>query len=164
MKKISALFVAVLLIAAGMILVPSNVPRAWAQLPGPVISLYSVGSDKCQNASVLKLSAPVAITTATTTNLVSAIAGDYIDVCKIFVSVVGTSPTLQFEYGTTVSTACDTGATVLSGAMAIPTTTLFQFPAVDSVNLHAPKSDQLCLVTGGTITGVEGFIVYYQGT
>jgi len=119
-----------------------------------------VGSDPCQNPSVGKLTIPIAITSATTTNLVSAIAGNYVTVCKWQMTVVGTSPTIEFEYGTTVSTACDTGATALTGPMAIPTTTIFVSPSATDTTLRTPVSQELCMLTGGTITGVEGYMSY----
>jgi hypothetical protein len=120
------------------------------------------GSDPCENPSVTKFSVPVAISTATTTNLLSAVTGDYITVCKYQFSVVGTSPTVQFEYGTTVSTACDTGAASLSGAMSIPTTTTAISIGAESMTFRTPAGVQLCLVTGGTTPSVQGYITYVQ--
>jgi hypothetical protein len=118
------------------------------------------GSDPCQNPSVAKQSQSVAITSATTSNIISAVAGNFVSVCSWQLTVVGTSPTIQFEYGTTTSTACDTGATALTGAMAIPTTTIFVPPSGSEIRLRTPVSQQLCLVSGGTITGIEGFVVF----
>jgi hypothetical protein len=165
MKKIYAgvSAVAVLLVIA---LTMAVIPPPAAHAVGPTQTSYFItapaGSDPCENPSVTKFSAPIAITSATTTNLLSAVSGDYITVCKWQFTVVGTSPTIQFEYGTTASTACDTGATALTGAMAIPTTTIFISIGAENMSLRTPISQQLCLVTGGTITGVEGYFTYTQ--
>jgi hypothetical protein len=165
MKKVlTAVALSLLLAASAALLLHTGSEQAFAA--GPTSTAYFItaanNSDPCENVSVLKSSASVAITSATTTNLVSAVSGDYISVCNWQVSVVGTSPTVQFEYGTTVSTACDTGATALTGAMAIPTTTLFTPASGNGLKLRVPVSQQLCLVSGGTITGIEGYITYVQ--
>jgi hypothetical protein len=121
------------------------------------------GSDPCQNPSVLKLSAPIAITSATTTNLLSAVSGDYITVCKFQIYASGTAPSVEFEYGTTVSTACDTGATALTGTIPIPTGTVFNSIGAENDTIRTPVSQQLCLVTAGTSTPTwEGYFTYTQ--
>jgi hypothetical protein len=155
-----AVFLVVVLGSMSLLL---SAPHAFAV--GPNITSYFItapsGSDPCQNPSVAKASASVAITSATTTALVTPTTGNFISLCKFQFTVVGTNPTVQFEYGTVTSTACDTGATALTGAMAIPTTTIFVGVSSDGLMLRTPVvSQELCLVTGGTITGVEGYITY----
>ena len=157
-----SLVAALMVVAAVTIILTTSPTPVHAVGPATytISSTVPTGSDPCENISIPKASASVAITSATTTNLVSAVAGNFITVCGFQMSVVGTSPTVQFEYGTTVSTACDTGATALSGAFAIPTTTIFVNGGGAGLKLRTPVSQQLCLVTGGTITGVEGYISY----
>jgi hypothetical protein len=123
------------------------------------------GSDPCQNPSVLKQSAAVSVTTAATTAIVTPVSGDYITVCKWQLNVVGTSPTVEFEYGTVTTTACDTGATALTGAVPVATTTTYTPAANDELNLRVGVvSQELCIVSGGTLsgTGMTGYVVYVQ--
>jgi hypothetical protein len=129
----------------------------------PVQASFTI-PDPCQTQQ--RFSAPVNISTATTTNVVSAVAGEGIYVCGELLNVSTLSATIKFEYGTTVSTACDTGATALTGVIATPAAspsspyiaqtsgfTLFQVPA----------GNQLCIVTTGTTPGVQGYVTYVQG-
>ena len=166
MKNLKTIGVLVAVVAVVMTAMSLLLPTPHVYAVGPTQTSYFItapgGSDPCENPSVLKTSASVAVTTAATTNLVTAVAGDFVTVCKWQLSVVGTSPTVQFEYGTDVSTACDTGATALTGAMAIVTTTLFAATGTETTSLRTPVSQELCIVTGGTITGVEGYITYVQ--
>lgn len=137
---------------------------AFAQVgPGgySLVALQNSG-DPCQNPNVTKKSAAIAITSATTTEIVAASAGKTVYACKFQMSVVGTSPTVQLETGTKTSTACDTGAATLSGAFAIPTTTLFSSVNGNEAAVVGATSGEFCLVTGGTITGVEGYLTYVQ--
>jgi hypothetical protein len=161
-KGIYAVASVALLLAALSFWVPTPALRAAGPSGLSLFQPAAVGSDPCQNPSITKTSASVAVTSATTTNLVSAVTSDYITVCKWQLTVVGTNPTIQFEYGTTASTACDTGATALTGAMAIPTTTIFTSNGSTDTSVRTPVSQQLCLVTGGSITGVEGYVTYVQ--
>lgn len=133
--------------------------------PTPIVhAQVGVIPDYCQNSGIAKTTVSVAITSATTTNLVSAVSGKTVHVCYAYLNVVGTNPTLQFKAGTTTSSACDTGAVSLTGAIPVATSTNFQpttagppFSLVTGV-----LSNQLCLTTGGTITTVEGFLVVVQ--
>jgi hypothetical protein len=156
--------VAAILVLALMVMIA---PEQHLLAAGPSgLSLFqtaAVGSDPCQNPSLVKSSAPIAVTSATTTNLVTAVTGSYITVCKFQLSVVGTSPTVQFEYGTDTSTACDTGAAALTGAMVIPTTTIFASIGAENDTLRTPMSQELCLVTTGTGSPTfEGYVTYVQ--
>ena len=126
-KNYIGVFAALALVAAVSLVGPLHMPTASAAGPTTwtLFTTAASGSDPCQNPSLVKASAPIAITSATTTNLLSAVAGDYITVCKFQFYGSGTSPTFEFEYGTTTSTACDTGATALTGTIPITTTTIF---------------------------------------
>lgn len=121
--------------------------------------------DPCANQQ--RQVAAINVSTATTTNVVSAVAGEGIYVCGVFLNVSTLSDTIKFEYGTTASTACDTGATALTGAIATPAST----PTAPYINTFAagftqmvvPTGNQLCIVTTGSSPGVQGFITYVQG-
>lgn len=138
----------------------------YAQIAGNIQTniTYPLGSDPCQNPSVKKLSAKVAISSATTTELVAAApAGQVTYVCGFTASVVGTTPTIKFATGTKVSTACDTGEADLTGVMAIVTTTLVDFKHAFSF-VQSASAGELCLVTTGSGLTVEGAVQYVTGT
>jgi hypothetical protein len=169
MKKfasvLSIVVAVVALLAVGVMLLPS--PSAYATSPGglSLVQVGALGSDPCQNPSVLKQSASVTISSATTTAIVTAVAGDYITVCNWQLNAVGTTPTIQFEYGTATSTACDTGATALTGAVPVATTTTYLPAPNDELKLRVGViSQELCIVSGGTLTtnAIQGSVVYVQ--
>ena len=142
-------------------------PLPIARAVGPTQTSYFItapsGSDPCENPSVVKSSGSISVASATTTNLVTAVAGDFISVCKWQVYASGTAPTIQFEYGTDVSTACDTGATALMGAFPVATTTIVVNAPSDGLTLRTPVSQELCLVTGGSSTlSYVGYFTYVQ--
>jgi hypothetical protein len=130
--------------------------------PLPLVAQVGIFPDYCSgNANYAKLTASVSITTATTTAVVPATTGKYTHVCAVILNVVGTSPTVQFKTGTQVSTACDTGAVNLTGAMPVATGT--QYPVGPGMTqFSSALSGQVCLVTGGTVsgTGTVGYIIY----
>ena len=63
--------------------------------------------------------------------------------------------TLQFEYGTTVSTACDTGTTALSGVLQPLTAVSLDQPFI------VPAGQDLCVNLGSSVTG-GGWVSYSQ--
>ena len=168
MKKFAPVLslAAILLLAGFALFQPGSPSHVFAAPTG--LSLFqtaAVGSDPCENSSVLKQSASVSVTTAATTALVSPIAGDYISVCKWQLNAVGTSPTIEFEYGTVTTTACDTGATALTGAVPVATTTTYTPASGGGLNLRVGVVGQeLCMLSGGTLsgTGITGYVVYTQ--
>ncbi len=97
----------------------------------------------------------VNISTATTTLLVDVNANALpFHVCKFVSSVVGTTPTVKFEYGT--GTACGTGTTVSTGTVVVTTGTVF----TSAVQIDVPASQQFCLVSGGTTPSIQGVFEY----
>lgn len=158
MNLFAKLFVAAL--AAFTLSIPS-----FAQAPFPsgnIITTTAAVGDYCANANVAKLEVPVAITTATTTELVPAVAGKTTYVCGFVATVSGTNPTLTFKTGTKVSTACDTGAASLTGAIT-PTTavvTAYQWDH-NMTYMTSAAAGEVCLTTAGT-PAVNGFLIYVQ--
>lgn len=142
--------------------VPSTPNHVFAQVgPSGSFVLFPSGSDPCSNPSIPKSQVKVAISTATTTELVAAAAGKSVYGCAFQASDVGTSPTLVFEYGTKVSTACDTGATALTGTIVVATGTILAIhPSATFVQTIA--ANELCLVSGGTTPSVQGYFTYVQ--
>lgn len=125
------------------------------------IATAAVGSDPCQNPSVVKQSVKVAIASATTTEILAPVAGKVIYVCRVLASVVGTSPTIQFTSGTKVTTACDTNPVTITGAVAVATTTVVNWGGAETV-INDPVATELCLVSGGTAPSIQGWIDYVQ--
>lgn len=109
--------------------------------------------DPCNNPSVPKLSVPLNITTATTTQLVALTASKSIYVCDA-AATVGGSTTAQLSYGT--GAACGTGTTVLTGVM----TGLAPLGYGGTI-ASIPAGNALCLVSTGT-GGIQGILTYVQ--
>lgn len=130
-----------------------------------------ITADPCGTPGYPKSSARVQISTATTT-LIAAntggtnrnfICGGYMEIS----SSATTASTVQFEYGTQVSTPCDTGATPLSGTMGSGTATsgiqaLPIFLGSGMTQMVAPPGQQICVVTAGTTVSVNGYVTYAQ--
>lgn len=123
--------------------------------------VYPTGSDPCQNPSIAKATAKVAISTATTTELVAAVAGKAVYLCAFESTVAGTSPTILFLTGTKVSTACDTSPVNLSGVFAITSGSIFPIHPTMTATQSA-ASGELCLTSGGTTPSIQGFFTYVQ--
>jgi len=117
--------------------------------------------DPCAYSS--KSSAAINISTATTTQIVAATTSPVslkIYVCGYWVSL-GASATIQFEYGTQTSTACDTGATALTGVITGSSTAPTNISTVANMmtQLVVPAGKQLCAVTT-TTAGQTGYLTY----
>jgi hypothetical protein len=123
---------------------------------------YAAGNDPCQNPLIAKSSASIAITSATTTKLVAASTGKKVYVCGVKATIAGTTPTIEFEYGTKVSTECDTGATALTGAFAPTAGSILGIGDGGQVQFQTIASNELCAVTTGTSPSFQGFLVYVQ--
>jgi hypothetical protein len=108
---------------------------------------------------VAKSTVAIAVTTAATTQLVAPSGTKAVYLCSLQASVVGTSPTLLIEYGT--STTC-VGTTALTGTIPVATGTYFS--TGNDAAIATPASQGLCLVSGGTLTttGVQGFATFVQ--
>lgn len=118
----------------------------------------SANADPC-GPSASKSSVPLAITTATTTQLVALSAGKKVYVCAVDASL-GLSDTLKLEYGT--GSACGTGTTALTGAIASDTAVIQVLAANPSGTLvTAPAGNALCAVSTGT-GGIQGVLTYVQ--
>jgi len=120
---------------------------------------YTLTTDVCQNPIVPKSSLAVNIATATTTQLVALSTGETISVCGFSASLMGTTPSIEFENGT--GTTCGTGTTALTGTFA-PTSGSFLHLGFGPVQFAAPVSNALCAVSGGTTPSIQGILVYVK--
>lgn len=124
-------------------------------------------SDPCSDVSAVKSSVPIAIASATTTQLVALSGTTTIYVCGyLAVGGAGTNPSIQFEYGT--GTACATSPVTLTGAMATGVTVSTTAPGPifyggpDATLFKTASGNALCAVTGGTTPNFQGYLTYVQ--
>ena len=116
------------------------------------------GSDFCQSPNPAKSSVVVNCSGTGECLLVgNPVANQQIQVCAFVIDIGGTSPTMQFDYGTQTSTACDTGKTHLTGAMTASKSTEGPLDF-----FTAPAGNQLCLNLGGTTPTAVGVLTYVQ--
>lgn len=117
--------------------------------------VQTVSADPCLTSP--KQSVSLAITTATTTQVVALSSGKTVYVCGLTASF-GATTTAQLEYGT--GTTCGTGTTALSGTYAPATGGVLDLGGTGT-KVAAPTSNALCIVSTGT-GGINGFLTYVQ--
>jgi hypothetical protein len=118
------------------------------------------GNDFCQGSAVQKSSVAISITSsgAGEHQLVAPVSNQVVQVCGFAYDLGGTNPTAEFDYGTQVSTACDTGTMAMTGAMT-QTTQMVSGP-LDYFTV--PAGNQLCIKLGGTSPTAVGVLTYVQ--
>ncbi len=115
------------------------------------------------NAILCSKTASATPTSATTTALVSGVAGQSIYICGWHVtSILNTTSTFQFEYGTQGGPCGNSPipTTVITPAFNVTSTA----PSADHITyavLQVPAGAQLCIVTGSGTTG-DAVLVYYS--
>lgn len=121
----------------------------------------------CASAASVKQTSQIAISSATTTQIVAAPtapstfsgATQQIFVCTYAFSETGTSPTYQWSTGT--GTNCATGGSNLTATIpSISTTVPNEPPQLQGTVLVVPAGQALCMVTGGTGPSAQGYITY----
>jgi hypothetical protein len=134
--------------------------NAYAQ-PGVQGSIcYTTNGRNCVPAIQASNSVAIAISTATTTKVITAVTGQLIFVTS-FDLVSTAANTAQWVYGTTVTNPCDTGRIVLTGAYGMSTFTVITKGNGSGPILFVPVSNDLCLVS--TTTGaINGSVSYVQ--
>jgi hypothetical protein len=116
------------------------------------------GSDWCQSPNPAKSSKRIHLSGTGEALLVDAVTNQSIQACAFSIDLGGSTPTAEFDYGTQASTACDTGATALTGAMSAAHAAM----AGPLDYFAAPAAKQLCLNLGGTNPTAEGWVTYVQ--
>ena len=127
-------------------------------------------ADPCQEPSVAKSSVAISASSAATAKLVGAISGKAVYVCGFSLSIAPSATaadTAQFEYGTKVSSDCDTDATALTGTYGNGDLTSAAGVATISNSgpgtiFATPASQEVCIVTAGTAVSVQGVLTYVQ--
>lgn len=121
-------------------------------------------NDPCTDASAIKSTVAINISSATTTQLVALSGTTIVYVCGgVAVGGAGTNPSFELEYGT--GSTCGTGTTVLTGAMATGVTVSTTAPGPIIPIPAGPKTaagNALCAVTGGTSPNFQGYITFVQ--
>lgn len=120
-------------------------------------------ANPCANPAVVAQSAPIAITTATTTQLVAGVSGKQVFVCGFSLAMTGTilADSFQLEYGT--GAGC-TSPTVLTGPLSsgILTAGATTFAAPFALAPTAAGASLCAVTTVGTLPTIEGVVSYVQ--
>lgn len=144
-------------IIAAVVLTPP--PSPW---PSPVYA-QQIAQDPCFSSQITKSSAPIAITTATTTNIlpVAAPFGYFVCGFSITSSSTTTANTVLFEYGTGAS--C-TGTHALTGALNNGIgTAQHSYGTGGATVFSVPQNNGLCIVsTVGSTPFIEGILTYVK--
>lgn len=119
-----------------------------------------ITGDPCDVPTVQKSSVAVAISTATTTQLVALSAGKTIYFCGFVGSMGGTTPAVTFEYGT--GSNCATGTVVLTGAIAPTSGSILLMPIGSSTWFQTASANALCALSAGTTPSIQGVLTYVQ--
>lgn len=152
MRKLLA-FILTLLLGAPVAVGAQQLPLSF-----PGFQDYVRGSNGAVWALACDQAVVVNVSTATTTQVIAAPAGKSIFVCSASVTVNGSTPTMQFEYGT--GGTCGTGTTLLSGAFA-PTAGSFMYMGANiGLLFNVPITNGLCIISGGTTPSIQGLITY----
>jgi hypothetical protein len=129
------------------------------QAPADVNQLYELA------AALANKSAPIAISTATTTELIAAPAGTepgggtrYVEVSAYEVMAGGTG-NIQFVTGTKTTTACDTGATNVTGNFPLTAQARIQGGNGFGPLWTLPAGQELCAVTSAAVS-MAGYLTY----
>jgi len=132
---------------------------SFSPLPSNTIANTAGSGDPCQNPSVAKASASVAIASASTVQIVALSSGKKTYVCDANLTAVGTSPSILFLSGT--GTACGTADQTFTGTM-IPSATVGSLHlGYGGTLMTTNASDELCITAGGTAS-VQGVVTYVQ--
>jgi hypothetical protein len=116
------------------------------------------GVDPCQSNTRLKSSVALTVTTGTA-SLVAPVSTLSIYVCGFMATLAGTTPTVQFEYGT--GATCGTGTAVLTGVMAPPTAAPMIYGPGSTI-FSTPQAQRLCVVVVGAGGSLQGILTYVQ--
>lgn len=119
---------------------------------------YTTDGRNCVPAIAANKSASIAVTSATTTQLVALLSGKSIYVTS-FALVSTAANTAKFVYGT--GSNCGTGTTDLTGAFGMSTFTVIPHGNGLGSVLYVPPSNALCVVTTTTGT-INGLVSYTQ--
>jgi hypothetical protein len=125
-------------------------------------------TDSCQDLSQIKSTAVINIASATTTELVPAVAGKTVYVCGFSATIQGSATTVGavvFKTGTKVSTACDTSPASLTGTFQgniSPNVPLLITGQGSMTQFAGAVAGEICATTTGTTVAVGGYLTFVQ--
>lgn len=128
----------------------------------PVTLSGNAQADPCLNVTNSPASLPISVSATGATLLTTSPSNVQTFVCSAGITVTGTSPTVQLEYGTQTTNPCDTGTTVLTGALAPGTTGEYLLLTGPRTLFTVPLSKQLCINVTGTSPSVQGYLSYVR--
>jgi hypothetical protein len=125
--------------------------------------------DPCQSGAVAKSSAPINVTSATTTALVTVSGSTTVYVCGFDITIAPSATaadSAEFEYGS--GTACATSPQALTGTFGAGDLTTAAPPTHVSYGgsgatiFKSAASNGVCLLSAGTTVNIQGVITYVQ--
>lgn len=125
-------------------------------------------TDPCQDLSNVKSSVAINISTATTTELVAAVAGKTVYVCGFTATIQGSATTvgtLVFKTGTKVTTPCDTSPVSLSGTFQGNITAnvpLLVTGQGSFTQFASAAAGEICATSAGTTPLIGGYLTFVQ--
>jgi hypothetical protein len=137
--------------------VQGGVAIAGTPFPSPTVGFGANSGGNIQSVYQADGQAVINVSAAGTSQLINAVAGKRILVTGFDITGTGASTSAKFEYGTQASTACDTGATPLTGPY--PPTSISRGGGLGVV-WALPAATQLCLVVTGTSPQYSGSVSY----
>jgi hypothetical protein len=125
---------------------------------GNLYVAFRTTTNGCTSNNSSFASTPLNLSGSTLTQLIALAAGKKIYICGAYLQGGGTTPTIEFEYGT--GTNCATGTTILTQPVALTTAA----PGImwTSPGPVVPVGDALCYILTGTTPTVVGWLTYVQ--
>lgn len=130
----------------------------FASAQSPNALCYTTNGSNCAQAVAASNSLPIAISSATTTQIVAAVTGQTIYVTS-WDLVSSAGGTFKWVYGT--GTNCGTGQHDLTGTYTFGTSTVFTKGNGLGTVLYIPIGNALCAISSGSIIA-QGSISYVQ--
>ena len=119
---------------------------------------YTTTGSNCIQAPAGFKSVPIAISSATTTKMITGVSGQSIYITA-WDGISSAAGTLLFVYGT--GDTCGTGTTSLTGTYTFGTSTVISKGNGLGPVFSIPNGNNLCLTSGGSIN-IQGSISYAQ--
>jgi Flp pilus assembly protein TadG len=133
-------------------------PGNGQNVPAAPPSLTTIGSNGASYPVACDTTVALNITTATTTQPIAPVAGKRIYICNLYASIAGTTPTVQFEWGT--GATCGTSTVLISGAFALAAGSVFDIGNNNGSEFFSPLGSGFCIITTGTTPSFQGYISY----
>jgi hypothetical protein len=141
--------------------IQAGVASSGSAFPNPAVGVGAAGSGNLAPIYQADGQAAINVSAAGTSLLIGTVATKRLFITGFDVTGTGTGTTAKFEYGTQASTACDTGATPLTGPYP-PGVPIARGGGLGVV-WTLPASSQLCLVVTGSSPQYSGSVSFTSG-